>query len=76
MVTFAIFPNSFPHLLFFFLEPHETIRAVVPTVSMTSKLGGLKDGDLSEKELISMTQEALKVTISSWSVEGQHRLLS
>lgn len=45
------------------------LRFVVPTVNVTSELSGLQDGDLSEKELISMTQEALKVIISRWSIE-------
>lgn len=45
------------------------IRSVVPTMSMTSKLSGLKDGDLSEKELLLMTQGTLEVVISSWSIE-------
>lgn len=45
------------------------IGFVVQTVSVTSELSGLQDGDLSEKELISMTQDALKVVASRWSVE-------
>lgn len=52
------------------------IRSAVPTVSVTSELSDLKDGDVSEKELISMTPEALEVIISGWSVENNIGLLT
>ncbi|KAL0620460.1 hypothetical protein AAY473_008785 [Plecturocebus cupreus] len=46
---------------FFFPSLTETmIRSAVPRVSLTSELSDLKDGDRSEKELISMTQESWK----------------
>lgn len=75
MASFAIFAISFPDPFFFSLTD-TMIRSAVPTVSVTSELSDLKDGDVSEKELISMTPEALEVIISGWSVENNIGLLS